>query len=67
MPRYKLHLHDGPVTPVVTEVIDVQDDEDAKDLARITLLMTKAYTHAEVYRGRDLVGTCKRDSYGGET
>lgn len=66
MPRYKLHLHDGPTAPAVTEVIDVQDDDDAKDLARVTLLMTKAYTHAEVYRGHNLVGTYKRDSYAGE-
>lgn len=49
----------------MTEVIDVQGDEDAKDLARITLLMTRAYTHAEVYRGHNLVGTYKRDSYVG--
>jgi hypothetical protein len=64
MPRYRLRLHDGPTAPPVTEVIDVDGDDDAKDLARITLLMTQAYTHAEVYRGQELVGTYKRDSYG---
>ncbi len=65
MPRYRLHLHDGPTTPPVTEEIEVESDEDAKDLARITLLMTQVYTHAEVYRGEARVGSYKRDSYPG--
>lgn len=65
MPLQTLHRHHGRITPAVTEVIDVGGDEDARGLARITPLMTQAYTHAEVYRGRDLVGICKRYSYSG--
>lgn len=49
----------------MTEVIEAAGDDDAKDLARITLLMARSYTHAEVYRDRDLVGTFVRDSYAG--
>jgi hypothetical protein len=61
--RYRLQLHDGPATPAIGETIDAGGDEDAMDLARITLLVTPAYTHAEIYRGHTLIGTCERDSY----
>ncbi|MBA4000154.1 MAG: hypothetical protein C0461_06110 [Brevundimonas sp.] len=63
MGRYRLQLHDGPASPVVTETLDVSADGDALDLARIVLLSTSNYTHAEVYRGPALIGALERDSY----
>lgn len=60
MPRFKMQLHHGPTS--VTESLDVDLDEDAIDLARVMLLATSSYTHAEVYRGEALVGAVKRDS-----
>ncbi|MFA4937674.1 hypothetical protein [Brevundimonas sp.] len=63
MARYLLHLHDGPATPPITETLDVSHDADALDLAQVVLLVTAVYTHAEVYRGPTLIGSCKRDSH----
>lgn len=63
MPRFKLLLHDGPTTPPVVEDLDVATMDDAKDLAKVTLLMTKVYTHAVVYRGDEYVETFRRDSH----
>lgn len=62
MARYRIHLHDGPSGPPVTEGLDVEHDGDALDLAQIALLATATYTHAEVYRGDALIGALKRDS-----
>ena len=61
MPRYRLHLHDGPTTPAVTESVDLDHDGDALDLARIALLATRTSTHAEVYRDDAPIGALKRD------
>ena len=41
MPRYRLRLHDGPTTPPITEVMALESDADANDLAQITLLLTR--------------------------
>lgn len=63
MPRYCLQLHDGPTTPPETRDIDVADDEDAEDMARITLFSTNQFTHVEIWKDDVLMTTHKRDSY----
>lgn len=63
MPRFRMQLYDGPTSARSTEGLDVDLDDDAIDLARVMLLATSAYTHAEVYRGNALLGTLRRDSY----
>lgn len=60
---FKLHHRDG-VTPF-TEDLDVDSDEDAEDLAKVTLLGMAGCTHAEVYLGNRLVAACQRDSSNG--
>jgi hypothetical protein len=61
--RYRLLLHDDPTTPPTEQVIEVEDDDDAKDLARIALLLDHTYKHADLYRGDKLVDAFKRDSF----
>ncbi|AQR62677.1 hypothetical protein BZG35_14240 [Brevundimonas sp. LM2] len=62
MPRYKLRLHDGPSRSPLTESIELDGDDDARDIAQVTLLMTRDYSHVEVYRDAALLGSFKRDS-----
>lgn len=57
---FKLLRQDG-LAPV-TETLDVGCDEDAEDLAKVTLLGMAGYTHAEVHLGGRLVAACQRDS-----
>lgn len=63
MPRYCLYLHDGPTTPPVSHYIEVADDDDAADIARVTLLATQGYTHVEVWKEDKLLRSQQRDSY----
>jgi hypothetical protein len=57
---FKLLRQDG-LAPV-TETLDLGCDEDAEDLAKVTLLGMAGYTHAEVHLGDRLVAACQRDS-----
>lgn len=67
MPRYCLYLHDGPETPPVSHEIEVSDDEDAADIARVTLLATRGFTHVEILKEDQLLRSQKRDSYSPDT
>lgn len=51
MSRYLLRLHDGPTTPPLIEALDADDDEEARALAEMRLLLTRDYTHIHVYEG----------------
>ncbi len=61
MPRYVFRLHDGRETPPLCEDVDAFDDRDASDLAQMRLLLTRDYTHAQVYRGSFKVAELTRD------
>lgn len=62
MPRYRLSLYDGLTSLPEDRDIDVPTDEDADDMARISLLATMQFTLVEIWRDDVLVGTRKRDS-----
>lgn len=49
MPSYVFHLHDGVSAELRDETIDAADLEEARDLARIRLLLSTEFTHVEVY------------------
>lgn len=57
---FKLLRQDG-LGPI-TETLDVACDEDAEDLAKVTLLGMAGYTHAEVHLDGRLIAACRRDS-----
>ena len=61
MPRYRLHLHNGPTTQPENQYLDVLNPEDVKDLAQVALLATRQFTHVEVWEGERLVAVHKRD------
>ncbi len=65
MCRYRLLLHDGPTAPPVTQSLQASTDADALDLAQISLLAAKGYTHAEIYSDGVFLTELKRDSYTG--
>jgi len=62
MPTYTLHLHDGDERPFVSEVVEAVDDEEAKELASIRLLLTRDYHFVTVEHAGRLVGKYLRDS-----
>ena len=58
---FKLHHRDG-VGPF-SEALEVDCDEDAEDLAKVTLLGMAGYTHVEVFLAERLLTTFHRDSF----
>lgn len=62
MPRYVFHLHDGPTTEPVEEVVEAVDDAEARALADIRLLLSASYTHVRVSRDGQERFRIKRDS-----
>lgn len=62
MPTYIFRLHDGPLITPTLETVAAIDDEDARDLAHLRLVLSTDYTHVEVHHdGRELF-RLQRDS-----
>lgn len=64
MSRYLLRLHDGPNTPPIIEPLDADDEQDARDLAKMRLLLTRDYTHIHIYEGDRQIGEFHRSALG---
>lgn len=62
MSRFKLLLHDGPDTPPIVEPLDADSEEDARDLAKVRLLLTRDYTHVHIYKGDAQIAEFRRTS-----
>lgn len=50
MSNYILHLHDGPGVTPVEEVVEAIDDQEAKSLAELRLMLSHSFTHVEVVK-----------------
>jgi hypothetical protein len=62
MPSYTLQLHDGGEHPIISEAVQAADDEEAKELANIHLLLTTEYHYVTVIKDGRLIGKYLRDS-----
>ena len=62
MPTYTLHLHNGGKHPVVSELFDAPNDDEAKELASARLLSAVDYHYVTIEREGRLVGKYLRDS-----
>lgn len=49
MPDYRFNLHDGPTVEPKTETVAAHDDVEARALAEIRLLLSRDFTHVEVF------------------
>tara|TARA_R110002167_G_scaffold9558_15_gene44230 strand:- start:367 stop:564 length:198 start_codon:yes stop_codon:yes gene_type:complete len=61
MGRYTLRQYDGHDAVPVTDTIELSNDDDARDMARVALLATPAWTHIDVYHANALIGSFQRD------
>lgn len=50
MSHYIFHLHDGPGVTPVEEVVEAIDDQEAKGLAELRLMLGHSFTHVEVVK-----------------
>ena len=67
MANYVFILHHRDGDEPFKELLELECEEDAADLAKVTLLGMAGYTHAEVFRGSRLVTVCHRDSQTAQT
>lgn len=49
MPDYRFNLHDGPTVEPKTEMVAARDDVEARAMAEIRLLLSRDFTHVEVF------------------
>ena len=64
MPTYVFHLHDGPTVAPRTELVDANDDEEARSLAELRLTLSFGFTHLEIERDGVELARLHRDSQG---
>ncbi|WP_419755957.1 hypothetical protein [Brevundimonas sp.] len=64
MPTYIFHLHDGPAVAPNTESVEAHDDQEARSLAELRLILSSAFTHVEIERDCVELARLHRDSQG---
>jgi hypothetical protein len=61
MSAYTLRLHYMSGIDPTTEALDAVDETEARELARVRLLLTRDYSHVELHRGDEPVHVFSRD------
>lgn len=62
LPKYRLYLHDGPVTRAESRYFDLPDQQDVLALAREALIEDESFSHAEVWTEEGVIVVFSRDS-----
>ncbi len=62
MPTYVFHLHDGAAVSPRTETVEAHDDQEARGLAELRLMLSSDFTHVEVERDGAELLRLHRDS-----
>lgn len=61
MSAYTLRLHYASGISPTDEVLDVIDETEARELARVRLLLTRDYSHVELHRAGEALHVFSRD------
>jgi hypothetical protein len=61
MSAYTLRLHYMSGIDPTTEALDAVDETEARELARVRLLLTRDYSHVELHRGGEALHVFSRD------
>ncbi len=62
MPTFVFRLHDGPEVEPVLETVRALDEQDARHLAELRLMLSRDFTHVEVHRDGQELFRLRRDS-----
>lgn len=62
MSKFSLRLH-AAGKPPIDEPLDALDEVEARELARMRLLLTRDYSQIELSRDGDRIGDFQRDAH----
>ncbi|MFC7378078.1 hypothetical protein [Brevundimonas sp. GCM10030266] len=61
MSTYTLRLHHSSGVDPKVEPLDAMDEAEARELARVRLLLTRDYSQVELHRGGEALHVFSRD------